>query len=87
MALIDDDPPITLPRAHSMLRPSSVGSGSVKYIQSWRRSAKILPQPSGILIHGSVSQPPASSRSTLTSGSSVSRAASTQPADPAPTMM
>ena len=33
------------------------------------------------------SLPPASMTSTLTDGSSVSRAASTQPEDPAPTMM
>jgi hypothetical protein len=30
MALIEDEPPITLPRAHSTRRPSIVGSGSAK---------------------------------------------------------
>jgi hypothetical protein len=29
MALIEDEPPTTLPRAHSIRRPASVGCGSV----------------------------------------------------------
>jgi hypothetical protein len=87
MALVDEDPPITLPRAHSTLRPPTLSSGSQKYIQSWRRSVRILPQPSGMWIMGSRSQPPASSSSTEHPGSALSRLASTQPADPAPTMM
>ena len=37
MALIDEDPPTTLPRAHSIGRPSMPASGSVKYIQSCMR--------------------------------------------------
>ena len=40
----------------------------------------------GIAISGRLSQPPASSTATLTSGSSLRRAASTHPADPAPTI-
>jgi hypothetical protein len=86
MALIEDEPPITLPRAHSTRRPARFGSGSVKYIQSCRRLVRILPQASGMWIHGSRSQPPASSTSTLVSQSAVSRLASTQPAEPAPMM-
>jgi hypothetical protein len=41
MALIDDEPPITLPRAHSSPRPSMVASGSAKYIQSCLRFNKM----------------------------------------------
>jgi len=41
----------------------------------------------GILMFGERSFPPASSSSTRTDGSSLSRFASTQPAEPAPTMM
>ena len=40
----------------------------------------------GIGISGAVSPPPASSTATRTSGSSLRRAASTQPAEPAPTI-
>ena len=40
----------------------------------------------GMAISGRLSCPPASSTATLTSGSSLRRAASTQPADPAPTI-
>ena len=40
----------------------------------------------GTWIAGSVSGPPASSKRTVTFGSSVSRAASTHPAEPAPTI-
>ena len=39
----------------------------------------------GMFIRGSLSGPPASSNSTLHAGSSDRRAASTQPAEPAPT--
>jgi hypothetical protein len=84
--LIEDDPPTTLPRAHSIGREPSSGSGSEKYIQSFMRCRNNRGQPSGMWIQGLRSQPPASSSSTLTEGSSVSRSASTQPADPAPTM-
>jgi hypothetical protein len=48
--------------------------------QIWR-------QPSGIFMKKLLSLPPASSTSTVTAGSSVNRLASTQPAEPAPTMM
>src|SRR5579862_124541 len=85
MALIDDEPPITLPRAHSMRRPFIPGSGSEKYIQSCMRLMSMRPQPSGMWIQGSRSQPPASSTSTRPS--SLSRFASVQPAEPAPTIM
>ena len=44
--------------------PAEVRLGSVLYIQSWRRCCSSRPQPSGMRIHGSRSQPPASSTST-----------------------
>src|SRR5713101_7109306 len=37
MALIEEEPPITLPRGHSTWRPSIVASGSAKYFQSCLR--------------------------------------------------
>ena len=49
--------------------------------------ATIATQPDGQWIKGLVSRPPASSRHTVTSGSSLSRAASAQPAEPAPITM
>jgi len=87
MALIDDEPPTMRPRAHSRPRPPVKTSGSAKYIQSCLRWSRRRGQPSGILIHGSRSQPPASSSSTRLPLSSLSRLASAQPAEPAPTMM
>ena len=87
MALMEDEPPMIRPRAHSSPRPPVAASGSAKYIQSCLRLASSRGQPSGILIHGSRSQPPASSNRTRVAASSVSRLASVQPAEPAPTMM
>ncbi len=84
MALIEDEPPITLPRAHSTARLSIVASGSAKYIQSSMRFARMRPQASGMRSHGLLSQPPASRSSTR--ASSLRRLASVQPAEPAPTM-
>ena len=49
--------------------------------------AYVRGHPSGILIHGSRSQPPASIRRTRRLRSSLSRPASVQPAEPAPTIM
>src|ERR1051325_2293519 len=59
MALIDEQPPTTLPRAHSTPRPPIESSGSQKYIQSCRRLSRSRGQPSGMWIHGSRSHPPA----------------------------
>jgi hypothetical protein len=69
-----------------MRRPSQWGSQPVEKSQSTAlcESAVI---PSGMWMLSSVSAWPASISSTLVSGSSLRRAASTQPADPAPTMM
>jgi hypothetical protein len=47
MALIDEQPPITLPRAHSIGRSPICDSGSVKYIQSCCRLSNIRPQGEG----------------------------------------
>src|SRR5437868_116030 len=49
--------------------------------------SSIFIKPAGIWISGFQSRPPASIRSTRVLGSSVSRLASTQPAEPAPMMM
>ena len=62
------------------------GSGSEAYCQVIEGNAQTFPNASGILIIGLRSRPPASSSSTLTSRSSDSLAASTAPAEPAPTM-
>lgn len=43
--------------------------------------------PAGIFTRMLVSLPPASTRQTLTDGSALSRLATTQPAEPAPTTM
>ena len=48
MALIEDEPPITLPRGISIFRPFIPGSGSVQYIQSCMRRAIMRPQASGM---------------------------------------
>ena len=47
----------------------------------------IFAKPAGMWNNGCQSEPPASSSSTLTAGSALSRLASTQPADPPPVMM
>ena len=73
-----------LPRGMYSERPSACGSGSVAKSKSsclWNESEKRR----GILMFG-CGRAPASSSRTRTSGSSRSRAASTQPADPAPTI-
>ena len=86
MPLIELEPPSTLPRGQYILRLPAPGSGSVSKHQFTRLSAKVLPKPSGMWIHILLSLPPASSRMTVVFGSSVRRAAMTQPADPAPTI-
>ena len=45
--MIEDDPPTTFPRAHSIGREPSSGSGSEKYIQSSMRCRNSRGQPSG----------------------------------------
>jgi hypothetical protein len=86
MPLIELDPPSSRPRGRNSRRPFSVGSGSVviRQVSSGLSIAFIM--PSGIRIRNLFAPPPASSSSTRVCGSSVSRAASTQPAEPAPTI-
>src|SRR3954452_7495207 len=85
MPLIEDEPPSTLPRGQKIFLPPAPLSGSVSKHQLIDGSAKVLPKPRGMWIQRLVSWPPASSSTTRTLGSSVSRAASAQPAEPAPT--
>jgi hypothetical protein len=74
------------PARQEQAAPFSVGSGSViiRQVSSGLSIAFIM--PSGILTRKWSAPPPASSSSTRVFGSSVSRAARTQPADPAPTI-
>ena len=81
------DPPSTRPRGQFMRRLSRVGIGSVSNTQvsfGWKMLRK---NPAGMWIHGLRSCPPASSSSTRVFGFALRRLASTQPAEPAPTMM
>ena len=72
-------------RGQSERRPDSIFCGVVRYAQSHlvRKSAE---NPAGRWIMSSSSIGPASSSSTLTWGSSLSRAAMTPPALPDPMM-
>ena len=69
-----------------MRRPAMPSSASISKFQlkvSWFSS---LVKPAGMSIHIDLSTGPASSSSTLTLASSVSRLASTHPAEPPPTI-
>ncbi len=70
-----------------MARPLVPGSGSARNFQVRVSWSSILKNPAGTWISGFQSLPPASINRTVTAGSSLSRLASTQPADPAPMMM
>ena len=70
-----------------MARPSVPGSGSARNFQVRVWWSSILKKPAGMWISGFQSRPPASISNTFVPGSSVSRLASTQPAEPAPMMM
>ncbi len=80
-----DEPPSTFPRGQNHSRSAAWRCGTVWYAQS----ASVLKRRenvAGMWISGRESGPPASSRSTRVSGSSVSRWARMHPALPAPTM-
>mgnify|MGYP001795489890 CR=1 FL=1 len=81
-------PPHPPDRAPTGCRPCGCGAGSVQKPQ-WAGPALPIspPTPAGIMIISELSLPPASSSSTRLVPSSVSRFASTQPAEPAPMMM
>ncbi|CAI1771022.1 Uncharacterised protein [Serratia ficaria] len=85
MPLTELLPPSTLPWAICMRRLLACGSGSVSYGQLFL--AMIFATPAGILINRLLSSPPASSSSTRAWVRRISCAASTQPAEPAPTIM
>jgi hypothetical protein len=80
------DPPNVLPCGYQIERSSRFLCGTVKKRQL-TPGPNSLPIPPGIWIMGFQSRLPASSSKTFTSGSSDKRLASTQPAEPAPTMM
>ena len=87
MPLIAELPPSPLPRGHHRRRLSRWGSGSVQKPQFDGPLALISsPTPAGMRTSMEVFAPPASSSSTRHEASSVRRAASTQPAEPAPTI-
>jgi hypothetical protein len=88
MPLIEDEPPQPRPLGHQSLRPSRFGSGSVQKPQLngfWVGIS--TPTPAGMVTIIDLSLPPASTSRTFVWPSSVSRLASTQPAEPAPMMM
>ena len=85
MAFSDELPPRVFPRGQKRGRPSRCSWGTVSYAQSYRVLNSLL-NAAGIRISSFRSGGPASSSSTRQAGSSVRRAASTQPADPAPTI-
>ena len=86
MPLIDDEPPSTLPRGQCIRRPPRCGSGSVSYCQLYLAMFIGIDSALGIWISTDRSEPPNSSTSDAVRRPRVSRSASTQPADPAPTM-
>ena len=80
------DPPSVRPTVVAIARLPVCSVGSVLNGHVMAGSNSVRVKPAGMRIHGLVSGGPASSRQTVVPGSSVSRAASTQPAAPAPTM-
>ncbi len=86
MPLIELEPPKVRPRGQGMRRPAMPSSASISKFQLKDLWLSSRVKPAGMSIHIDLSRGPASSSSTLTFGSSVSRLASTQPAEPPPTM-
>ena len=80
------DPPRTLPRGIGIGRFRVFSSGSVSKSQFTLGSLRVFAKPTGMWIHMFLSRPPASRRATRLRRSSERRLASTQPAEPAPTM-
>ena len=85
MPLIEEVPPSTRPRGQWMARLPDDASGSLAYIQLTRASCSRLRTPAGMWMNGWRSGGPASSSATV-APPSLRRSASTQPAEPAPTM-
>ena len=86
MALIELDPPKVRPRGWYMRLPFIAACGAVSYCQL-NRGVSSLAMPAGMRTNNDLSEPPASSSSTLTSDFAESRFANTEPAEPDPTMM
>ena len=84
MPLIAELPPRILPAVHITCRPFSDGSGSVMYIQSLADFPSMRYEPVGIVTRKRSLDPPASSSTTRSEGSSDNRVAITQPALPPP---
>ncbi len=86
MALIALDPPSALPRGWKPRRPFSPGCGSVCSAQLWifGRPEIVVATSAGARTNRLRPSPPASTRHTVVPGSSLSRAASAQPAEPPP---
>src|SRR5467141_1607354 len=83
-AVIEDEPPRSLPRGIGMRRSPVPSSGSDEYSQLAAGFSISFAKPTGIRDQGWLSLP-ASSTNTLCLRSALSRFASTDPADPAPT--
>jgi hypothetical protein len=87
MPLIELDPPQPRPRGQNILRLSQLACGSVQKPQFCGFFVGMsLPAPAGIRTSRLESFGPASSSATFAAPSSLRRAASTQPALPAPTI-
>ena len=76
-------PPSTFPRGKCIERSAAKRCGAVANLQS-SRVRQSVPDSPGTWVRQSLATP-ASTRVTVTPGSSLSRAAMTQPADPPPT--
>lgn len=85
MAFIEDEPPSMWPRGQKSSRPSRADCFAVEKFQSYG-VLNSFGKAAGIRISGLRSRGPDSTSATRVAGSSESRAASTHPADPAPTM-
>ena len=87
IALMALDPPCTLPRGKEDAAVLQAGFGFRGVPQSNFDPINEVQRP-GVVIAGSpLSGPPASSNNTRTAASALNRFASTQPDEPAPTMM
>jgi hypothetical protein len=85
MPLIDELPPRVRPWGQNTLRSAAFRCGVVASSQAYG-PCQSMGVPAGIRIWAASSGGPASTSRTRVAGSSVNRAASTQPALPAPTM-
>ncbi len=81
------EPPRARPRGQKICRPLTFSSRSVWKRQIARSPVRMWAMPAGMRIHIQRSSSPASRSSTRCLPEAVRRLASTQPAEPAPTMM